>query len=280
LNAEFAKYAGELATSYAPDATWEEFDVAENASLEALAAWIEQHPKNLAGLGRYAQQLIDARQYKRAERVIQNLIELCPNDAGPGSGKAMLANLYRATEDVEQEIAALETLAEYNSDATDAYLRLMELGQMRADWELVAKNADRMLAVNPLVPVPHRFRAQAAEELGDSSAAAAAYRALSLLDPADPARIHYRLAHHLLEQQELDGAMRHALMALEEAPRYRDAHRLLLEIHAAQEPDTTATKTAEESTKEKVSSPPAQRRGESQAEKKGPLSTRAARGRG
>jgi hypothetical protein len=50
-----------------------------------------------------------------------------------------------------------------------------------------------------------------------------------LLDPPDPAEAHYRLAR-LLHQAGDPAAKRHVLQALEEAPRFREAHRLLLEI--------------------------------------------------
>ncbi len=56
------------------------------------------------------------------------------------------------------------------------------------------------------------------------------------MDPADPADLHFRLARnlHLLSRDE--EALRHVLMALEEAPRFGEAHRLLLELDAARQP--------------------------------------------
>ncbi len=56
------------------------------------------------------------------------------------------------------------------------------------------KNARRLLAVNPLIPAPHRQLARAAEQLGERDEAVAAYRALALLDDTDPAEVHYHLA--------------------------------------------------------------------------------------
>ena len=50
------------------------------------------------------------------------------------------------------------------------------------------------------------------------------------LDPTDPAEVHYQLARNLNRQGDGGAARRHVLKALEEAPRYRDAHRLLLEL--------------------------------------------------
>ena len=54
------------------------------------------------------------------------------------------------------------------------------------------------------------------------------WRTLLQLDPGDPAEAHFRLAR-LLRKNKNPEAKRHLLMALEEAPRFRQAHRLLLD---------------------------------------------------
>ena len=69
-----------------------------------------------------------------------------------------------------------------------AYLRLMELDQASGDWAGVARNARRFLAVNPLVPTPHRQLARAAEHLGERDDALTAYRAVALLGRHRPGR--------------------------------------------------------------------------------------------
>jgi uncharacterized protein HemY len=106
----------------------------------------------------------------------------------------------------------------------------MELGQAANDWKTVALNARRYRAVNPLVPIPYRFLAEAAEKTGDTTTAIEASRSLLQLDPADPAEAHFRLARLLYSAGD-PAARRHVLQALEEAPRYHDALRLLLEIN-------------------------------------------------
>ena len=75
----------------------------------------------------------------------------------------------------------------------------MELDEAAEDWRGVAKNARRLLAVNPLIPRPHRELARAAEHLGERDEAVAAYRPCSLLDDTDPAEVHYRLAKLLAQ---------------------------------------------------------------------------------
>jgi tetratricopeptide (TPR) repeat protein len=75
-----------------------------------------------------------------------------------------------------------------------------------------------------------------------------AYRVLLQLDPPDPAEAHYRLAV-LLHRQGDPGAKRQVLQALEEAPRFRDALRLLLQINKENaQPKVSAARAEAEET--------------------------------
>ena len=124
----------------------------------------------------------------------------------------------------------LEKHVTLDADAVEPRLRLIEIAAAQKDWEAVRKAAGQVLAINPLIPAPHRWLAQAAEALNDRPAAVEAHRTLLRLDPLDRSEHHYKLARLLLDEKQLPEARRQAVMALEEAPRYRDAHRLLLEI--------------------------------------------------
>ena len=88
-----------------------------------------------------------------------------------------------------------------------------------------------LLAINPLISLPHRALAESSMATGDSAQAITSYRKLLLLDPPDPVDVHYQLARllHARSGSEAE-AERQVLQALEDAPRFRDAQRLLLEI--------------------------------------------------
>jgi tetratricopeptide (TPR) repeat protein len=58
----------------------------------------------------------------------------------------------------------------------------------------------------------------------------AALQALDEMDPIDPADLHFRMARSLANLGRRDEARRQVLMALEDAPRFRGAHKLLLEL--------------------------------------------------
>jgi tetratricopeptide (TPR) repeat protein len=121
------------------------------------------------------------------------------------------------------------------SDVVDAYQRLMELNRDAQDWAAVARNAERYIAVNPLVELPYRYLAQGSESLGHRDPAIGSYRTMLQLDPPDPAGTHFKLAR-LLHEDGDPTARRHLLQALEEAPRYREAHRLLLKLAGTNRP--------------------------------------------
>ena len=230
LDAEFAVFARERAEALAPSAVWDKPDLPADASAEAISTWLSDHPNNYWAQARLAQQLLRERKFAEALEAAKRLQELYPDASGPESALIFLARAAHGLNDIDAEQAALEELAERDGDATDAYLRLIEIAEDRDDWKSVARNARRMLAVNPLVAAPHRALARAAEEIGNRKEAIEAYRALLQFDTTDVAETHYRLAGLLRAEDQRDEAKRQILLALDEAPRYLAAHRLLLEL--------------------------------------------------
>jgi len=103
------------------------------------------------------------------------------------------------------------------------------LSRQRADWTSVTNYADRMLAINPLSPVPHRALGEAGAALGNNALAITSYKKLLALDPPDPTETHFQLAKLLHARGDSEAeAKRNVLQALEEAPRFRDAQKLLV----------------------------------------------------
>jgi tetratricopeptide (TPR) repeat protein len=240
LDDGFAAYAKQRALAIAPEADWDPPPLEPDAELTALAEFHRQHPTNLAGLQLLAQRLIEQESWREALPLLEESLRLYPENVGTDNPYLLLARVHRALADAASERAVLERLAGLDADAVAVQMRLIELAQERQDWEAAAKSAERILAVNPLLRVPHRTLAKAAEALGTPARAIQSYQALLEMDPIDPAGTHFQLARLLHQQGHSDLARRHVLMALEEAPRFREAHRLLLEIvdHAvAAEPD-------------------------------------------
>ncbi len=235
LEEEFARYAQQRAEGLAPGLNWEKPDPALllPSGAPALAAWEKQRPDNLHVLRFRAQQAVDGKDFAAARRHLERLISLYPLQKGSDSAYRVLAAVLRHQNDTVAERALLARWAEVDDEAAEGYLRWMELSAAAGDWPAVKRGAQRYLAVNPLVAPPYRLLARAATETGDSSEAVVAWRTLLQLDVPDAVEAHFQLARLLHGRGESELAMQEVVAALEEAPRYRAALQLLLEIQRA-----------------------------------------------
>ncbi len=235
LEANFAAYARTQAEQLAPGLTWDkpeaEVFLAEGAA--ELAAFERKQPDNYWLLRARAQRLVEQQDWSGALVPLRRLVELYPAQKGGDTSYRPLVAALRALGDTAGEREVLQRWTAVDDEAVDGYLRLMELAAAAQDWPTVAQNAERYLAVNPLVPPPYRYLAQAAGAKGDDSTAVVAWRTLLQLDVPERADAHFQLARLLHRRGEEADARRHALLALEETPRYRAALQLLREISRA-----------------------------------------------
>src|SRR5262249_48468344 len=142
-------------------------DLPADSDSKAVAAWLEAHPKSFWGWRRLGARLVAEKEWPRAREALETLKRLYPEYVGPENAYMMLATVSRRLSDRPSERKALEELASRDGDAGPAYLRLMELDEEDGDWRALARDARRLLAVNPLIPAPHRQLALASERLGD-----------------------------------------------------------------------------------------------------------------
>jgi tetratricopeptide (TPR) repeat protein len=230
LDAEFAQFARERAKATGPKLDWTTPTNAEMRSPPRLKEWLEKNPDNFTALSQQAEKLIEAEQWEAAKKPLNRLISLYPDQHAADSAYAQLAVVHRKLGEAAQEEAMLKRVAELSAEAPDVYERLMEIAAERKDWKLVLANAEQFAAVNPLFPALHRYAAEAHEALGNKTGAIVSYRALLQMNPTNPAQAHFRLGKLLHETGEGE-AKRHVLLALEEAPRFRAALDLLLEMN-------------------------------------------------
>lgn len=245
LDAAFEQYIRERAEAFAAEASFAADELPPFTKSADWKAWIEEHPDNFLALQQYALALLREEQWQAAQQPVEKLLKFAPNYAGEGNAWQMKAKIHHELGETEQEVEVLQQLAELRSDALEVYRRLAELHAEQEDWQAVVVDAKRILAVNPLTPEPHQWFARAGEQIGDRDVAIEGLQTLTQMDPYDPADIHYRVALLLKEAEQPEQARRHVLLALEEAPRYRDAHKLLLslvEIEESPPPETSSPK--------------------------------------
>lgn len=232
LDQEFREHAAQMARELAPNLDWEKYDLSairDDDDPDRLVRWVADHPNSLQGLTVLAAQLIEKRDFAEAKKPLTKLIELFPEQVGDDCPYELLAAIHKELKEVAAERRVLEQYANRTDSAVPSLLRLIELQSTPADWPSARETVAKLLAINPLLPQTQRARATIAEQLGDTSDALAALNAMLLMEPDDPAELHYRLAK-LLHQQNDPRAKQHVLEALEAAPRYRDAQKLLLKI--------------------------------------------------
>lgn len=238
LESDFAAFARKLASDLAPGLEWEKPEAEQLASKDGQPAeWARNNPKNYYALLHLARTQIKNKEWKKAQDPLKKLIQLFPIQTEPGNAYQLLAQSHRALKEFADEQSVLTAWSQIDAHASDAYLRLMELAEKNQNWPVVFTNVERYLAINPLAHQAYSYWGRAAEATGQPGQALRAYQTLLRLDPPDPAGTHFRIAKIFQEQGNPD-AKRQVLQALEEAPRFRDAHELLLKL------STNSTPTA------------------------------------
>jgi len=229
LEKKFDAYARETAAKLAPGV-----DLTKPPEMRTEAErdiWRVAHPNNYYIRMDHATDLMKAKKWAEAKPVLEQLIETYHGESKAENPMWLLAATERNLRDTNSELATLEKFATQEYDFADLYSRLVELCRQQKNWPAVTNYADRLLAINPLSPVPHRGLAEAGVALGKNEMAITAYRKLLALDPPDPTETHYQLAKLLHARGDSEAeARRQVLQALEEAPRFREAQRLLLDV--------------------------------------------------
>jgi len=230
IEKDFSAFARERAEKLAPGLDF------EKPPPRAGEEWFTSHPTNYFTLTRLARRLLADKKFPEAKAALKQLIDLYPSDTDADNAERLLAEAHRSLNETNLEREVLTRLAARDADDLDTFLRLTQLCDAAKDWACVAQNAERFLAVNPLLAEPYHYLASASETLSKNSTAIQAYQTMLLLDPPDPADAHFRLAR-LLHQAGDPTAKRHVLQALEEAPRFRDALKLLIELTHDSQPE-------------------------------------------
>jgi len=231
IEEQFETFARKRAEDLAPEADFEKPDKEQfdPSDYVMLLEWLEENPNNFWALTLYAKALLASSKWTEAKEPLEKLIALYPQYAGDDNAYRLLAEVHRQLGETELERDVLSKLAMISSDASYAYARLLEIATEQEDWQGVLRYGEKSMAVYPMLGQLHWQLGRANEELGRDEQAIKSYRRLLLLDPADPADVNYRLGRLLLDKDPAK-AKRHVLTALAEAPRFRQAHRLLLKI--------------------------------------------------
>jgi tetratricopeptide (TPR) repeat protein len=115
----------------------------------------------------------------------------------------------------------------------EAIQLLAKLEEEAGNVEKAVEVLERQLWIYPVNDEAlHSRLGEMRASLGRWPGAAEEFAAVVAMKPADPAQAHYRLANAYKNTGRLDAAQEHVLLALEAAPGYRPAQKLLLELNS------------------------------------------------
>ncbi len=202
-------------------------------------AWLkEQHRTPLANFSRWREELKRMHEARRSQKwqevqkLAQGAIEAYPEYVEAGSAYEALAGACEALGDAGCAVSALERYMKQGGRDPDLIKKLakrLEEAGRTADAEAALA---RLLWIYPVKDEElHRRLAGLREKLGRWEGAAEEWRAVLASGTVDPASAWYGLALAYRGLQRNDEARDAVLAALEEAPGYRPAQRLLLELN-------------------------------------------------
>ena len=207
-----------------------------NASLKQyMTARIEANVRDFQAHLQLGIVLFKEEAFGAAKQSLQTAYELLPTYTGYPSPPLVLAQIYEQEGDVEAQLIQLEILLEnqqhdYGAAVTLAKSALNKQQNRKADYYL-----NRALEVDPYKEEVHALRARYAEAIGDAAMEVTEREVLLSLDVDDPVEAQTDLAEAYLKNNQSSAARISVLMALEIAPSYLRAQRVLLRTLSSEE---------------------------------------------
>jgi tetratricopeptide (TPR) repeat protein len=208
----------------------EEFDkkflAAVNAETKNVVEHFDDWRKGVREVARLAksgenQQVID----KSA-----NLRDIYPDYVEPGNLYEFRADAYVALNDPRAAIDELERYAKVGGRSPDALKKLASLLVEAGRPADAAAALDRLNYIDPVDEDLHRRLGDLWFDQDNLSGAIREYQAVVAAKPVDPAAAHFNLAKAYRRANRPEDAREEVLLALEAAPGFRPAQKMLLEL--------------------------------------------------
>ncbi len=174
--------------------------------------------------------LAEAGKYDDVVRAASAIRDVYPEYVEAGSAYEFLADAYLAKQDKGAATAELERYVHAGGRNPDTLKKLASLLAEAGRKQDSAAVLDRINYIQPLDEDLHRRLGDLWLDLGNAAGAIREYQAVLARTPTDPAAAHFNLARALRTANRPDEAKEELLLALEAAPGYRPAQRMLLEL--------------------------------------------------
>jgi tetratricopeptide (TPR) repeat protein len=201
---------------------------------EELRAEVEKNPGNYFARLHLAAALQKEKKFAEAISQAQAAQELFPSFTDGGNPYELLADAYEGLGRKDKAAGALLLWKERKGRNPKTFQRLATLLQDTGRTAEAIPVLQEALNVSMLDLDIHERLAESLAESAHPEAAVREYQAVLALDPPDKAEAHYRLAVAYQALSDVRSARQQVLAALEIAPGFRPAQKLLLELSANQ----------------------------------------------
>ena len=201
-----------------------------NASLKRhMRARIEANDRDFQAYLQLGIVLFKEESFFEAKQYLHQAYELLPSYTGYPSPALVLSQVYEKEGDRDAQLQQLELLLDnFQHDYTSA-IALAEAALEKNNFERAEYYIDRAIQVDPYRADVHQLKASYAETIGDSQLAVTEYKVLLKLEVNDPAEAQTNLAQAYLNNGQALQAKENILRALETAPSYQRAQKILLQ---------------------------------------------------
>ena len=198
--------------------------------LEALVEAAERSPDDFPSQLRAGAALFEAERDEEAAGRFRRAADLIPEYGGPNGPFRFLARIHRRAGRGPEAAGALRRHLARVPSAYEDWLLLAEIEREAGDHRAAAEALESALLAYPLFAEPHELLAEAAAAAADHRIEVRERRAALAADPPDRAEALFLLAAALRRSGDRPAARRRVLEALEIAPTYDRALRLLLDL--------------------------------------------------
>lgn len=210
----------------------EEFDKRFFAFVEADTKKQVDHFEQYSGGMKLISELAKSKAYEAIIKEGEKIQDWYPDYVEDNNLYEILAKAYLETNNKPAAMAELERYVKIGGRNPETIKKLakmlVEAGRKKDAADVLA----RLNYIYPLDNEAHQLLGSFWLEQGNASGAMREFRAVVAHNPIDPAEAHYDLARALNSNHQPDRAKDELFTALEAAPGYRPAQRLLLELTA------------------------------------------------
>ena len=198
--------------------------------LATLKQELENHPDNYWLHLRLGKLFLSKEAFQDAIPHLETAIQIFPYTTGPRSPYPLLLRSYEKLEDSEGILATLRrwwrAAPEQGKIGRQLAFQLIDQSETVEAMRILQE----LMYVTPFEPELHKALGDLYLEKDDVEAALTEFRVLLAQHPSDLADAHFSLARALARSGDKDQAKEQVVLALEIAPTYQPAQRLLLQL--------------------------------------------------